>query len=322
MIFSQARLVFLSLYSLRILRTIESQAQNTVSYIKNGIVVRSVIVPAVNASSNVLHLWAAGVPLSVIVQSIPKKTKELEIFMRKNKEIVDLTVKKNTASTEMAKLSYQRQIDQIQYYLNNNLSISPLLKRGEMSTIANIGSTPMEVSISDGKVGEWVEQHIDKLPEPARTLARYGAVTKDTAVYQFLEKSVQYGDFVAKAILYDHLKARGVNEKAALMRCTEEFVDYDKAMGRTRQYLESIGLAWFFNYKIRSIKVGASLMRNRPFLGLLSMMIPAFVPLPGLGSAITDNLVSVIARTGLGDSIGLGMAFRGFGMNPWINAMT
>lgn len=68
-----------------------------------------------------------------------------------------------------------------------------------------------------------------KLPEGVQTAGRYAFVAKDTAMFQGLQKAVEYGDFLAKAILYDDLVQRQKKPKdVALGQITEEFVNYDR----------------------------------------------------------------------------------------------
>ena len=81
-------------------------------------------------------------------------------------------------------------------------------------------------------------------------------VARDTALFQGLQKMVQYGDFIAKAVMYDDLmKRKGLTKEQALGKITDEFVNYDKLPGRARGYLEDTGLLWFYNYKLRITKI-------------------------------------------------------------------
>ena len=83
-------------------------------------------------------------------------------------------------------------------------------------------------------------------------------VTRDTALFQGLARSVQYGDFIAKAMLYDDLtKRQKKSHKEAAAGVSEAFVNYNFLAGRDRQYPESAGLLWFWNYKIRIMKIAA-----------------------------------------------------------------
>ena len=50
---------------------------------------------------------------------------------------------------------------------------------------------------------------------------------------------------------------------------SEEFVNYNRLSGRGRDYLESMGLLWFMNYKIRIMKIMGKMVRDRPATALL-----------------------------------------------------
>lgn len=306
------------------LKTIEQWDMAMMSYARNTIVVKSVVVPAINAISNVIQLMIAGVPLTAIIKGIPQKTAELEHYFDTQREIMKLQADIFATTDEYQKGLLEARIETLRNSYQGMQTIRPLIEQGEMSTVADLGIKPDEVEISDGQLGQWFEEKLGELPEPLNTLSRTLAVTKDTTLYQALEKSVQYGDFVAKSILYDDLiNRRGWTREAAMRRIKEEFVDYDKFRGRQRQYLESIGLMWFYDYKIRSVKVAASLLKYNPFGALIGSMIPAFVPfnaigLSGVGTAVTDNLISKAWEGGLGNTMGFDMFFRSLTMNPFV----
>lgn len=308
----------------RWLKTIEQWDMAMMSYARNTIVVKSVMVPAINAISNVIQLMIAGVPLTAIIKGIPQKTVELEHYFDTQREIMKLQADIFATTDEYQKGLLEARIETLRNSYQGMQTIRPLIEQGEMSTVADLGIKPDEVEISDGQLGQWFEEKLGELPEPLNTLSRTLAVTKDTTLYQALEKSVQYGDFIAKSILYDDLiNRRGWTREAAMRRIKEEFVDYDKFRGRQRQYLESIGLMWFYDYKIRSVKVAASLLKYNPFGALIGSMIPAFVPfnaigLSGVGTAVTDNLISKAWEGGLGNTIGFDMFFRSLTMNPFV----
>lgn len=308
----------------RWLKVIEQWDMAMMSYARNTIVVKSVVVPAINAISNVIQLMIAGVPLTAIIKGIPQKTAELEHYFDTQREIMKLQADIFATTDEYQKGLLEARIETLRNSYQGMQTIRPLIEQGEMSTVADLGIKPDEVEISDGQLGQWFEEKLGELPEPLNTLSRTLAVTKDTTLYQALEKSVQYGDFVAKSILYDDLiNRRGWTREAAMRRIKEEFVDYDKFKGRQRQYLESIGLMWFYDYKIRSVKVAASLLKYNPFGALIGSMIPAFVPfnaigLSGVGTAVTDNLISKAWEGGLGNTMGFDMFFRSLTMNPFV----
>ena len=98
------------------------------------------------------------------------------------------------------------------------MSIWPLIEAGEFSAISNGQVTAEDLALADGKWTNFVERKVAELPPGFRTAARYALVTSDTALFQGLARSVQYGDFVAKAILYDDLVKRKKQKPRRLSR--------------------------------------------------------------------------------------------------------
>ena len=300
----------------------EQTLRNIVSDARVLIAVKSVIVPAVNFVSNILQLTARGVPLKNMYKTMPTKTAELESFMSNRLKQVDLEAELRATQDPLKTRKLQNQVNAIND-ANKRLSIWPLLEAGEFSTVADAGLTREEMMLSTGRLQAYMEQAANKLPGPFRTLGRYGLITKDTAMFKALQKSVEYSDFLAKAVLFDDLTIRqGLTNKEALGRVTEEFINYDRLPGRFRGTMESIGLLWFYNFKIRSTKVALSMIRNNPVHTLLASTLPAVVPglttfgAPGLPTF--ENIAWKAITGTLGGSIGPGQGLRAASLNPWV----
>jgi len=74
-----------------------------------------------------------------------------------------------------------------------------------------------DYAIREGKLSEYMEKAVDKLPGFVQTAGKNLLITKDTALFQGLNRSIQYGDFVAKAVLYDHMtKTKGMEHRQDL----------------------------------------------------------------------------------------------------------
>jgi len=128
----------------------------------------------------------------------------------------------------------------------------------------------------------------------------------------------QYGDFIAKAILYDHLtKNKGQDKEKVLDRISEEFVNYNRNAGRGRDYLESMGMLWFMNYKIRIMKIAIRTMRDRPLTALMYTF--GLGPLLSIDTVSSGSLAGAWWRDSLGYAVGPEMGIDSFGMNPWVN---
>jgi hypothetical protein len=198
-----------------------------------------------------------------------------------------------------------------------------LIEAGEFASISDVGISQDELLLSNGRLSEYMERLASKLPDNLRTLGRYGIVSRDTALFKGLQRAVEYGDFLGKAVLYDHLTGeKGMTQAEALARVSEEFVNYDRLPGRSRTYLESIGALWFWNFKIRSTKIALSLIRNNPLHALLALTGQMANAGVSVGSPITDNAFSVFMDNRAGWSIGPSMAISAHTLNPWYNLTT
>lgn len=294
----------------------EQVIQGLVTDARTLIVVKSMLIPAINIASNMIQLVQRGVNPITMAKLMPKKLNELNTYVRTYLEQVELEAELR-AATELTKITQiQSKIRSIKD-AHRRLTIWPLIEAGEFSTIADIGNSRDDLQLSSGRVSDWLDNQIKKLPPEAQTLAKYGLVSKDTALFKGLQKSVQYGDFLAKAILYDHMLTKeNRTREQALAQITEEFVNYDRLPGRMRGGLENLGLIWFYNFKLRSIKVGLSILRNNPLHALISTVIPT--PF-GIGTPVDENLIAKGFEGNLPYTIGPGMGFRAWLLNPWVN---
>lgn len=299
----------------------EQFLQQAVGNAKTLIVVKSVIVPVGNMISNVFQLAMRGVPVAKIAKEVPKKIAETAAYERGMARVVELEARKRAADGAN-NTTLSRKLDAEIQAINDSfrrMSIWPLIGRGEYSTVSDASTPGSTDSLAQGKFADFIEGLVDRLPPGIRTAGRYALITKDTALFQGLQKSVQYGDFVAKAILYDDMiKRQKLNSEDALDKVSEEFVNYDRLPGRWRDGLESNGLLWFYNYKIRITKVALSILRNNPVHALLASGAAPYADFAGdVGLPTEDNFFSKMWDGKLGSSIGFGMGFRAPGMNPW-----
>lgn len=297
----------------------ENITQTVVREAKTLIVVKSLVVPAVNFLANLYQMVARGVPVKDIAKGIPQKTAEINQYMRSRLRQVD-------AEAELRATTNPNQVRKLKAEIQSitdshkRMSIWPLLEAGEFTSIADAGISRDDLLIPDGKIQEYMQRLADKLPKKLQTAGRYALITKDTALFQGIQKTVEYSDFIAKAIIYDELtKRKGKSKAEALGRVTEEFVNYDRLPGRFRGYMESMGLMWFYNFKIRSTKVAVSMIRNNPVHAAMAMLAPTPTMFGNVGLPLQDNLISAAADGRLDYSIGFGQGLRAHNLNPWMN---
>lgn len=297
----------------------ENLVQNLVKEAKTLIVVKSVVVPAVNFLANLYQMVGRGVPVKNIAKSIPQKTAEINQYLKSRLRQVDAEAELRAATNPNQIRKLKAEIQSISDS-HKRLSIWPLLEAGEFSSIADAGIGRDDILITEGKLHEYMDKLADKLPKSVRNAGRYALITKDTALFQGIQKTVEYSDFIAKAIIYDELTQRkGKTREEALGRVTEEFINYDRLPGRFRGYMESVGLMWFYNFKIRSAKVAVSMIRNNPVHAAMAMLAPTPTMFGNVGLPIQDNIFSIAAQGNLGYSFGFGQGLRAHNLNPWLN---
>lgn len=304
----------------RSVMTAENMIQGAVKTAKTLIVVKSVVIPVVNFLANVIQMIGRGVPIKNIVTGLPKKTAEIHSYVSTRLRQVEAEAELRAADGDPVKERKLKTEIQSITDAHKRLSIWPLIERGEFSSIADAGISRDDLLIAEGKLQEYIERIADRLPAGIRNAGRYALVAKDTALFQGIQKAVEYSDFIAKALIHDDMIQRqGRTKKDADARVTEEFINYDRLPGRFRGYMESMGLMWFYNFKIRSAKVAMSMIRNNPVHSLIAMSVPTPTMFGNVGIPLEDNVFSVLAEGNLGMSIGPGMGLRAPSLNPWYN---
>lgn len=292
---------------------------------RNFIVVRSGEIMVFNLLGNIVSLSIRGVPITEIARLAPRVVKELENYnhSRQKQVILEMEInaekgkdKPNERRLNMLenRLAQEKaKIDQLTYSKD-------LLKAGEYNTIADLGDMDDDILLSTGKWGEYVEKKVDNLPDGLKEGGRQALISKDTSMYRMLEKGTQYGDFVAKAILYNYLKnQKKMKPEDALSKVRYEYVNYDMLPGRTREYLENIGLLWFYNYKLRITRTFFSMVKENPLSTLLSLASPVSL---GIGTPISDNFLVKLITNPFG-SIGPKIFdFPWITSNFWFNTLS
>ena len=304
----------------RYLTNAESVIQAAVGDAKVLIVVKSVVVPMTNLIANIYQLIARGVPIRNILKGYKAKVLEIDSYAKSRLREIEVEAELRAATGDVIKTNKLNAELKSIVDGHRRLSIWPLIEAGEFSSVSDVGLTRDEIMLTQGRLAQYIEAQVDKLPPGLATVGKNLLVTKDTALFQGLQRSVEYGDMIAKAILYDDLTIRGKKTQAeALGRITEEFVNYDRLPGRFRGALENMGLLWFYNFKIRIVKQAVSMIRNNPLHTLLAMALPTPDMFGSIGLPTTDNLVTKLLEDSLGGSIGPTQGLTAMNLNPWLN---
>lgn len=258
-----------------LLVTAERSWQGLIGTAKDIIVVRSGVVAVANLLANQVQLlqmtgWNPARLLKVQMGA----ARELEHYLRNQTKLtqLNLDLASTTNPDELKRIGLEQQALRD---ANKRLSIAPLLDAGMLPTIAEgLTEQDQHTLLHDGM--RWIEKKAEKLPSGVLTAAKYAIIAKDTALYQGMNRMVQFGDFMAKAALYEALMERQKATRGSdaewriLDEVNESFVNYNLLPGRGRDYLEGMGVTWFWNYKLRVQKIALRNFKRHPlrFLGL------------------------------------------------------
>ena len=295
--------------------------ENLVADAKSIIVAKSFVVSAVNAISNAYHLMNIGVPVKDIIGKTPRKIAEIEKYVQGTVKEIEIEAALSAAETPSEKQKYRAELQSIRDSYKS-LSIWPLIERGEFSTITKDNITREDLLLTQGKFTSYMEKKMENWPEWGKELGSNVLITKDSPVYEDLQKFVDYGDFVSKAIMYDHLtENKKWSKEKTLGEITEEFINYDLLPGRFRGTMERLGLLWFYNFKIRSTKIALRRLRRNPVRSLLISNMPQIDVFGSLGIPINDNIFYKAANGSLVHSVGPMMGIRSPMLHPVPNAL-
>jgi hypothetical protein len=287
----------------------EQVVQGLVSGAKDIIVVRSLVVGVANAVSNLIQLSLHGLHPVKAGKSIALALSEVNTYQRNIKRMnqisADLAVEKDAAKRAKLERVYESLSD-----ANNRMMIAPLIEAGELPSIAEDLTEQDEFSITSDFT-RWLEKQTAGLPDGVVGAAKWATVAKDTPLYQGMNRFIQYGDFVAKAALYNHMvNEQKRSKEEALLEISEEFVNYALLPGRSRNYLEKMGATWFLNYKIRIQKILARHVRRNPVRSLMISGGASLLGMEHLFKAVPSNIH-------FGSAFGPGQFFRAHDAIVW-----
>lgn len=290
-----------------VLTRIEDAVQGMVGMSKDMIVVRSGVVAVANLVANQFQLLAQGVPLTELPRQL-KIAKQIETYLRNEHRLAriqtDLRAATETAEINRLNGEAARLLEE-----NRRLQIYDLIEAGELPTIAEgLSETDEYTLVADGM--RWIEEKTAGLPQGIKTFGRYATIAPDTALYQGLNRLIQFGDLMAKQLMYEKLLRDGMTKEAALNYVRDNFVNYNLLPGRTRTALEQMGVLWFWNYKLRIQKIFFRTIRDNPLRALMAF--------GAAGASGVDSLWSSQAiNANLSYSVGYDQLAGAHSMNMW-----
>lgn len=248
----------------RYMRTVGRVTQDAVSVAKDWIIVRSVSVFTMNLLGNFIQLGQNGVSTKAIFKGQAAKMQEVDAYLRNITKVNELH-SDNLGSTDQNQIKKNKAAIQRLLDANKRMSIYDLIEAGELPTVAEGLSVEDDNALRNGSAINWMENLMSHLPKGLSDAARLALIAKGTPLHNGLNRMMTYGDFVAKAVLFDKLTQQDGMSKADAMRyIQEEFINYDNNPGRTRTWFESHGFTWFLTYKLKIQKILLRRMRDNP----------------------------------------------------------
>lgn len=242
--------------TLKYLKTAQDAWAGTVGYMKKLILIRSVVVPVQNMVSNVIHLANWNIPLKQIRDRTRVGIAEAKKYTNNRIKLAELYVQMRDPSLPTNKRNMlEAQVKHLSDALNNS-PIHPLVEAGMFSNISSAAGYEQQGLDKDFTFRNTFKQKlgIEELKEDFDNSGIGRAVnniliSEGSNTSAFMEKSLDYGDFVAKFVLYDYLtKNKGLKSKEALSITLEEFVNYSMNRGALFDYANAMGLTWFMSY--------------------------------------------------------------------------
>lgn len=280
---------------------------------KELIIIKSVIIPTINLTADITQLMTRGVPLGVILKGLNEKRIEADYYFKSEIQKAKLNTEALTELNLKKRDIYRARIKSIED-AQKRLSIWPLIEAGEFTSISRVDVNKDDLLLSKGRLKDYIEKKVENVPEPILNASRYALMARDTRIFQLLEKATEYGDFISKAILYDHMISKGMTKEDALGVASDEFINYNRHAGRWREGLEKFGLLWFYNYKLRITKVAANMIATDP---LRVVLMNTFLPNTSLfDTPIRENIFSKMIDGVLPYSIGPSMGIGSYKFTP------
>ena len=301
----------------------ETAWMSLVTTARETIIIRSGVVPFINAAANVLLLhFSLGIPLDDLARLYKENSVYTQRYIKLSREEIKYRTLRDSAVDPRKKAEYDRRMnDAIKEY--KNLPIYRLIKEGEISSINVESNIYEEVEILKNRGADWLNTALNNAPtsKKIKNIASEAFMVKGSETYKAMAEFTNMGDFLAKTVGYRYLTERSkkynkpqLNHDEARNIVSILFVDYDQFVGRERDWTNKIGLTWFMTYKYRMIPAALLSMLLNPARMVLGT---AFEMATGFGGTpIMENIFSKIISGSISYSVGFDMLFRGLAMHP------
>ena len=245
-----------------ILRAGERGIIDAVKVAKDFIVVKSIIVSAVNILSNVVQLGLTGSLTRRGFQDANVAVNSALDYDNTQKSINDLTSLRIASNDNTRRRELTTEINRLQRRLEGNPIHELALAGLRPTTLEDLESTDRYSAAASikNRLGNYIP---DSLTEPNSIIGNL-AIFRSSRVYGLLNRSVELGDFVGKYVTYQKLRREGVSQEDALNRARREFVDFGALTNSKMEYLMRVGLLPFWKWKIGVVRIISRIILQSP----------------------------------------------------------
>lgn len=226
----------------------ERMLMELVKEIKDIVIIKSVVVMIANLVSNTFQL-----PILHGVNPIKAVTDQITAFTAANeyrnnaKKIFDLQTKIDAGlGNKQMEIKLNKLVED-----QKRNPVKDLMEAGMLQTIVDDAGMDTSVFSYKHSLTNRVGAITKFIPEKVKEAAKQITIHQGSVAYDFLSTTTQLSDFAARYALFNHLKKEGVGTTEAIAEITDAFINYDLPPSKGMQYLNDIGLTWFFKYFIR-----------------------------------------------------------------------
>jgi hypothetical protein len=249
--------------------------EETVSEIKDIIVLRTGFVLAGNEMSNISMLKLNGMSFVDAVQTKGRYLEALNVFREQTEELDRLTWYLRTGYKVSEHPQYLQKVKLLEESINKN-PVKKLIDAGFMPTIVEDVETETQDYSYKGKLINKIENFtgkFGKLGNYTQTALNTMYVSESSSIHKFMKYATQVSDFTARGALYEHLSKQNKYTEAQIMsRVSQAFVNYSVPSHRTLELLNRLGLVMFTKFILRIQKPLFETMRENP-LATLQLLI-------------------------------------------------
>lgn len=241
--------------------------QDTMTFIKDMIVIRSGGVLLGNILSNTYLLMTLGINPVRILKDMTFSWRNSKNYRTTVNRIEEINALLMTANSTKDKSLLNREKKQLQEALNRN-PMKEYMEAGLMSTIVEDLTKPNETSYKT-ELQKKVDSYVDLIPKPISNAINELTIGDGSMLHNFLSEATQFSDLSAKYTLAKYLHENGTDKDKAIYEAQLSFINYDIPTNQFLDYMNRMGLMMFTKFFLRFQRVMVKLAYNAPVSSLM-----------------------------------------------------